>query len=118
MITGTVDRDRVPVVTLPVAGGVWSAAIDTGFNGDLELPESMRSLVSARYHGEAKSELAGGQIVLEDLYRVEFPFDGQTISADATFAPTKQILIGTNLLQKYHLDIHFPNRTVLLERVA
>lgn len=39
MIYGTVSDVGVPTIILPIAGQEWSATIDTGFNGDLELPE-------------------------------------------------------------------------------
>ena len=51
MITGTVTDDGIPMIMLPVAGQLWRGIIDTGFNGDLELPESLRSLVNARFIG-------------------------------------------------------------------
>lgn len=38
MITGRVSNEGVPIIQLAVAGKTWSAVIDTGFNGDLELP--------------------------------------------------------------------------------
>ncbi len=37
MIHGTVSDAGVPTITLSVAGQEWSATIDTGFNGYLEL---------------------------------------------------------------------------------
>ena len=46
MIAGSVSNDGVPVITLEVAGQDWSAIIDTGFNGDLELPEALRGELS------------------------------------------------------------------------
>jgi len=54
----------------------------------------------------------------EDSYRVDFPFDGQTVVAEATFAPGVQILIGTHLPRSHRLEIDFASRTVHLERVV
>ena len=118
MIVGTVNRDGVAVLALPVAGQSWQAVIDTGFNGDLELPSGLRTKVNARFKGRYRSLLAGGQTVVEDTYRVDFPFDGQTVMAEATFVAGGEILIGTHLLRNYRLEINFPSRTVLLERVV
>jgi predicted aspartyl protease len=117
MIVGSVREDGVPVVTISVAGRDWSAIIDTGFNGDLELPEGLRSSVNAKFKGRFHSLLAGGQTVLEDTYQVDFPFDGQTAVAEATFVQGGEILIGTNLLQPYRLEIDFPAQSVRLERL-
>lgn len=36
----------------------------------------------------------------------------------ATFAPGREILVGTRLLRDYRLEIDFVARTLLLERVS
>ena len=109
--------EGVPLVYLPVHGQTWLAIIDTGFNGALELPERLRPLLPHSYAGLVSSVLAGGHRLREESYRVEFPFDGETIRPHATFAPVNEILIGTRLLRDYRLEIDFPARTVRLERV-
>jgi predicted aspartyl protease len=113
-----VTDEGEPVVLLTVGGRSFPALIDTGFNGDLELPEQVRPLVNARFLLREPSLLAAGQLVEEDIYEVEFPFDGSTVSAEASFAPGGMILLGTRLLRHYRLNVDFPARTVLLERVA
>lgn len=116
MIAGTVSVDGVPVITVEVAGQEWSAIIDTGFNGDLELPEMLRGKLNDQPAGRLRSALAGGQIIEEDAYSVEFPFDTHILHATATFVPDSQILIGTNLLRDYYLQIRFTGKTLCLER--
>jgi hypothetical protein len=82
------------------------------------LPQGLRANLNARFKGRYRSLLAGDQTIVEDTYRVDFPFDGQTVVAEATFVAAGEILIGTHLLRKYRLEINFVARTVLLERVA
>jgi hypothetical protein len=53
MLAGTVTDDGVPVIMLFVAGQMWPSIIDTGFNGDLELPESLRQSLHARFIGRS-----------------------------------------------------------------
>lgn len=118
MIEGNVNFNGVPLVMLTVAGQVWPAVVDTGFNGDLELPEALRSAVNARFDGQVHSLLGGGQMIVEDTYIVDFPFDGDTMLAEATFVTGNEILIGTGLLQDYRLQIDFVAETLLLQRVA
>jgi hypothetical protein len=36
-----VTDEGEPVIMLTVAGQTWSATIDTGFNGELELPDAL-----------------------------------------------------------------------------
>jgi clan AA aspartic protease len=102
---------------LNVGGSKYSAIIDTGFNGDLELPENLRSAVNARLFCQAKSHLAAGVVVEEELYLVDFPFEGRNIRSHATFVDGDEILIGTHLLKDYRLSINFVARSVRLQRI-
>ena len=114
MIVGVVSVQGLPTIILPIAGRDWPATIDTGFNGDLELPAALREPLNAQFVGRARAALAGGQSVEEDLYLVEFPL----VQAEATFVPGSRILIGTRLLREYSLQIDFVNRTVRLARAS
>ena len=117
MILGVVSVEGLPTIILPITGRNWSATVDTGFNGDLELPDALREPLNAQFVGRATAALAGGQSVEEDLYLVDFPFDGRIVRAEATFVSGNNILIGTRLLRDYSLQINFANGTVRLERV-
>jgi hypothetical protein len=74
--------------------------------------------VNAHFICRVRWLLGGGQSIEEDSYHVEFPFDGQTVVAVATFVPGDGILIGTHLLRNYRLEINFVDQTVLLERTV
>jgi predicted aspartyl protease len=113
-----VTDDGVPQLLLTVAGQQWPAIIDTGFNGELELPDHLRSAVNAQFIGRIHVALGGGQHIEEDVYLADFPFDGEMLLAEATFVSGQAILLGTHLLRLYRLEIDFPARTVRLERVA
>ena len=117
MIRGRVSSDGVPTIILSIADQDWTAIIDTGFNGDLELPETVQTAMNARYVGRVTSALAGGQIIEEDVYLVDFPFDDRTIPAETTFVSGPQILIGTHLLREYRLEVNFARKNVELEKV-
>jgi predicted aspartyl protease len=116
LIAGRIGRDGTPRIEVPFGARGWSAVIDTGFNGDLELPEDLRSSVQPAFLCRIRSLLAAHQIIEEDAYLVQFPFDGRLIEAEATFAPGSEILIGTRLLRNYTLHLDFPEGTVLLMR--
>lgn len=116
MIVGQVDDAGIPFALLEVAGQRWKATIDTGFNGDLELPLALGLDVNAEYFGRGFSLLAGNQVLDEEQYLVDFPFDGEVVRAVATFVDGNGILVGTNLLRNYELTVDFPARTVALTR--
>lgn len=118
MITGAVDEEGVPIVQLTVAGQTWPAVVDTGFSGDLELPLGLRRRVNARVIGRMRSLLASGQSIEENRYLVDFEFDGEQLVAEATFAPTQEILLGTHLLRHHRLEIDFVAQSVVLDRVS
>ena len=114
---GKVTDDGVPILTLMVGDESWTTVIDTGFNGDLELPNELRDVVQPRFKGQFHSLLAGGQTILEDTFEVRFPFDHETVIAEATFTNTREILLGTGMLKHHRLNINFPKQTVGLNRV-
>jgi len=118
MIQGTVTTDGIPVVSLAVAGKNWPATVDTGFNGDLELPEALRPFVNPRFLAPTEWLLAGDQRIVEDTYEVDFPFDGDTLAVEATFVTGNTILIGTGMMTQHRLMVDFLARTLLLERLA
>ena len=94
MIHGVASDDDIRTITLSIAGRCCIAIIDTGFNGDLELVEELREPLGARYVGRATVSLAGGQTIEEDVYLVDFPFDGRIVQAEATFVSGTRILLG------------------------
>jgi len=49
MIEGRVEDDGAPVIYLPLGQREWRAIIDTGFNGDLELPFALGPIVNADF---------------------------------------------------------------------
>lgn len=116
MIEGSVSLDGVPSVELDVAGKTWTAIVDTGFNGDLELPLALGDHVIVRRIGTVQSNLAGGVTITEDYFEVRFPFDGREVVAEATFVDGSAILLGTGLIRDYRLEIDFPKSHVKLLR--
>ena len=115
MISGHVSEDFAPVIEIEVAGKRWPAVVDTGFNGDLELPLKLKPAVNARFFERIHSHLAGGQTIEEEAFVVEFPFDGRTCRASATFVAGAEILIGMHFLRRYRLEIDVPARSVLIQ---
>lgn len=118
MVTGEVTPTGEVTIQIPVHGAVWPAVVDTGFNGDLELPLSLFEAFEPEYLTEELFELAAGQSVVQYVYVVRFPFDDLVVPATATFVDGDTILIGTGMLRHHLLTVDFVARTVLLERIA
>lgn len=116
MIDGIVTEDGVPAIHIEVGSQPWQAIIDTGFNGELELPERLRSHLNAQFVGRVTSLLAANQRIEEEVFLVDFAFDGQMVRVQATFVDGDEILIGTRMLRDYRLRIDFPALTVAIEK--
>ncbi len=58
MISGSVGLDGIPTIILEAVGQEWTAIVDTGFNGDLELPARLRPQLNAQFVGRVSSLLA------------------------------------------------------------
>jgi tetratricopeptide (TPR) repeat protein len=119
VLTGTVTDDGVPQLLLTVAGQSWPAIIDTGFNGELELPDQLHQAVNARFIGRIHVALGGGQHVEEDVYLVDFPCDGETLLAEATFSlgdSPLQVLVHVSLGEIYHAQGKYDRAIALLRR--
>jgi predicted aspartyl protease len=107
----------VPRLQLQIGQQSWNAIIDTGFNGDLELPDALTSQFGGVPSGNQRSVLAGGIVVDDQMYIIDFPFDGDVVKARVCYAPVDDILIGTGLLEDYLLEINFPARLVEVTRL-
>src|SRR5260370_5672161 len=118
MIVGYVTEDCTLLITVSIGSEQWCGVIDTGFNGDLELPQQLRPVLKARFIGRTRFLLAAGQESIEDLFLVDFPFDGRTVLAEATFTNSSTLLIGTGILKHHQLEIHFPNRSLTINQVT
>ena len=117
MIAGTVTAEGEPLITMVIAEREWPAVIDTGFNGDLQLPDECRKSLKARWAGRSTWLLANNQSVEEDRYLSQVEFDGDVIPVMIGFCSAAEILIGTHLLRRHRLNIDFVARTVFVERV-
>ena len=112
------SREGVPIITLQIAQQILEAIVDTGFNGDVELPESLRLDIDAIPIGVVQSNLAAGRVVEEDCFLVTLEFDGERRQVEATFAPVDKVLVGTGLLAGHRLEVDFPAGSVSLSRPA
>ena len=116
-MTGEVDDRSTPILRLEIGGEEWIAVIDTGFNGHLVLPQSLADLFPGSFYAETEIVLGDGQIVVEELFTIDFPFDGVIRSIQTSFVDTNEILIGTLLLEDHRLEVNFVTRTVELENL-
>ena len=92
--------------------------MDTGFNGYLELPVSLKDELELTEAGAVESILAANQVIVEQSFVLDIVFDGKTIIADVTFSESDTDLLGTKMLREHQLEIDFPAGTVRIQRSA
>lgn len=109
MITGRVTADREAIIRIEVAGPSEQfepveAVIDTGYNGDLTLPDGVISALRLPFGGHRRGTLANGSGLLLDVYLATVIWHGKrrdVLISQADCAP----LVGMSLLRGSRLTM-------------
>ncbi len=109
MIVGRINSEIEAVVELVVTGPdgdteTVEAVIDTGFSGNLTLPESAVKVLQLEWLGREPAQLADGRTELFDVFAAKVNWDGavRAIEVQATEA---QPLVGMALLHRHSLKL-------------
>lgn len=109
MIVGEVTAFREAVVPLEVRGedsrsALLDAVLDTGFTGDLTLPQATITALGLPYYTTIETMLGDGSIVLTDVYEATVLWEDNERIIEAHEAETDP-LVGMSLLYGFHLGI-------------
>ena len=109
MITGYVNQGLEPIVPVAVLdrnGHRWrlEVVVDTGFDGDLTLPQSSISELGLPWQGPVEMVQADGQAVKCHRYAATIIWDGERRTIEVMESATESLL-GTSLLNGYLLTI-------------
>ena len=123
MIEGYINSSTLsPMVPISLVGPdneeiELNAIIDTGYNGEIILPESKILEMGLEFLGTIDSELADGQIVATELFagRVKWFDTIQEISIGAS--QSNDVLLGTLLLVDCELNIDFKRGEVNIKQL-
>ncbi len=109
MISGSVNADREPVVSIRVhdiSGATYdlAAIVDTGFTGWLTLPPDLIAALGLPWKELGEAILADGSQVLFNVYEAAIEWDGSviTISIDES---DSEPLIGMALMDGFRILI-------------
>lgn len=121
MIHGTVVglQARIAVIfRLPGRSDVEiECVVDTGFEGFLTLPPATIADFGLPYLAEINAKLANNSSVMTDVYLATIAWSGVERNI-AVLAMGSRPLIGTALLEDYHLSIDFcEGGTVLVDNI-
>jgi clan AA aspartic protease len=82
------------------------AVIDTGFTGDLTLPNARIYALGLPWVGELVGQLADGSVQMIDIYDAILIWDGNPVTVRIQAVETTPLL-GTRLLAGHELKIPF-----------
>jgi clan AA aspartic protease len=121
VIHGTVVglQARMSLIILPPesSGVEIECVIDTGFEGFLTLPPSVIAALGLPYLININANLANNSSVETDVYLAKVVWNGVERNI-AALAMGRRPLIGTALLEDYHLSIDFcEGGTVLVDEI-
>jgi clan AA aspartic protease len=121
VIHGTVVglQARMSLIILPREGSdvEIECVIDTGFEGFLTLPPSVIAALGLPYLININANLANNSSVETDVYLATVVWNGVERNI-AALAMGRRPLIGTALLEDYHLSIDFcEGGTVLVDEI-
>jgi clan AA aspartic protease len=117
-IMGHVDRATLsPIVPLPLLSAynnlvTIETTIDTGYNGELILPEDQIQKLGLEYVGTIDGELANGEVVEMKLYKGRLQWFDNIKEVAIGSTESDSPLLGTQLLTDCELRINFKDGDV------
>ncbi|MDP6115409.1 MAG: clan AA aspartic protease [Planctomycetota bacterium] len=120
-MNGSVDEGGRALIQIEVAAAAQGRStrltgwIDTGFTGELVLPESMVTDLGLKKAGTVNAALGDGSTVLMDLYICFINWCGEQKQIVAAANSGQYPLIGVGLLQGKRLEVDYSSKTVEIE---
>lgn len=117
-ITAAIDRNRSVRVNCDIVGVYktqsYSAVFDSGFSGDVVIPESMAVDIGLSAGGVAEIELADGSKQITKLYLCKVKIGSITQEA-ATIILGDEVLIGMGLMDPYDICLRMGTSEAIIE---
>jgi predicted aspartyl protease len=104
------------MIQIELAGTLFPAVIDTGFESGLQLPDPFLPVLNPPVHAKATFQYADGSSGVKQTYLVRVGIDGEEYETETVFAPVNEIMVGYGLLWHFRLTIDYPAGTVRLEK--
>jgi clan AA aspartic protease len=115
VLKGIVNDREEPVINLHLITSKGHAhfhpvIIDTGFNGNLSVPEKLAKRYGWTWIGNESYEIATGDVVEQKVFLGEIRWFGSSQQVYAVASHAEDILMGTRLLRQQRLNIDFRTR--------
>ena len=118
-IRGGVENLR-PIVSLQIEGCLTPLdfLVDTGFTGELTLPQRFTKKLGLEDMGPEISTTASGEEVNTRIYRGFINWFERRTAVGVLATPGNQALVGTQLLASCKLKIDFPEEKVKITKLV
>ena len=121
MIEGYLDEAKRPRIDISVDGRSSSlsleAIIDTKFDGDICLPVEIAVQMGLEPAEVVEVRKPDGEIVNKILFAGKMEWFKEGIDIDIFIHDTKDVLLGTRLLQECKLEINYHENKVRIEKL-
>lgn len=119
-MNGVVDEFGRAVVQLTVRSGndeptEIPAWVDTAFNGDLVVPQSMIDAIGLKQSGGIRARLADGKHVVLEAYACEIEWFGERRIVEVVANEGELPLLGVALLIGHRLTVDYTDLTLTIE---
>jgi clan AA aspartic protease len=109
MITGIVNADFEPIISLSICGSdgkvyTQEAIVDTGFNGWLSLPPDLIAELNLKWKRRGRAILGDGTECVFDVYEAVLVWDGNMLTIPIDEADSEP-LVGMSLMEGYQLMV-------------
>jgi clan AA aspartic protease len=109
MITGIVNADFEPIITLSIYGSdrkirTQDAIVDTGFNGWLSLPTDLIAELNLKWKRRGRAVLGDGTECVFNIYEAVVVWDGNLVTIPIDEADSEP-LVGMSLMEGYQLTV-------------
>src|SRR5262249_50925000 len=105
-------RLRHPTTAAEAEVDAW---VDTGFNGDLVLPQAQVVALGLPLGPAVRATLADASEVLLDTYTCLLEWFGELKEIEVIINPGRFPLLGVGLMQEHELHINYRTRTMSLD---
>jgi clan AA aspartic protease len=92
--------------------------VDTGYNGELILPESKIHKLNLEYVGTIDGELANGELIEMKLFKGRLQWIGGIVEVAIGSTESESPLLGTLLLTDCELHVNFRNGAVEISKAS
>lgn len=118
MIKGRITPLHEPIIRVALISEkkriTCMAVIDTGFNGYISVPLPLAKELDWIHIGYEEYEIATCEIVKQSVYLGKIVFHDRCKEVYAVTSNSKDVLIGTKLLNKCILTINFRTRRLII----